>query len=73
MEYPWSNKGKGGKDELSSFGEHGQTVGDINKSHKADPPKSGTVYTMRPKKDPADLFFFKKKYVQAPYGAEAPN
>ena len=37
MEYPWSNKGKGGKDELSSFGEHGQTVGDMNKSQKTDP------------------------------------
>ena len=34
MEYPCRNRSKHRWDELSSFDEHGQTVGDMNKSHK---------------------------------------
>ena len=35
-------------DPLSSFGEHGQTVGDMNKSHKTDTPKVGVALSDEP-------------------------
>ena len=42
---------EGGVAPFSSLGEHGQTVGDINKSHKADPPQVGVALSDEPKKN----------------------
>ena len=75
MKYPYSRDGKYRWSELSSFDEHGQTFGDMNKSHKTDPhPQSRGRSIRRDKKmTRPGRPFFKKKYIQAPYGAEAPK
>ena len=43
MEYPWSGQSKRRGRQISSVGEHGQTVGDISKSQNTDPPKVGVA------------------------------
>ena len=50
IEYPCKHVDRGRGYVFSSVGEHGQTVGDMNKSYKTDPPKAGSLYPMSPKK-----------------------